>query len=134
MLCAQVFPQLYLPVMEEGNARVLRPYRKYIPSPSWWAFRNRMKQLNAFLLNVIRQRWAARQAGQVAEKMDILDRILQSIEVRKPVYEHHHVQAWSLSALRRRTAVITDYLVAERLLWGLYNLVDVQRKRYAQWG
>ena len=41
-----------------------------------------MSQLNAFLLALIRQRWAARQAGQVAEKMDILDRILQSIEVR----------------------------------------------------
>jgi hypothetical protein len=29
----QVFPQLYLPVMEESNARVLRPHRKYLPTP-----------------------------------------------------------------------------------------------------
>jgi hypothetical protein len=31
--CLQVFPQLYLPVMEESNARVLRPHRKYLPTP-----------------------------------------------------------------------------------------------------
>lgn len=29
----QVFPQLYLPVMEESNNRVLRPHRKYLPTP-----------------------------------------------------------------------------------------------------
>jgi hypothetical protein len=31
-LPVQVFPQLYLPVMEESNKRVLRPHRKYLPT------------------------------------------------------------------------------------------------------
>ncbi len=34
--CDRVFPQLYLPVMEEANQRVLRPHLKYLPTPSWF--------------------------------------------------------------------------------------------------
>lgn len=80
--CLQVFPQLYLPVMEEGNKRVLRPHRKYLPTPSWFSFKLRMARLNAFLTGLIRERWAARQTGDAAPRGDILDRILQAIEVR----------------------------------------------------
>jgi len=58
--CDRVFPQLYLPVMEEANARVLRPYRKYLPIPAWWAFRSRMAALNGYLVGLIRDRWRAR--------------------------------------------------------------------------
>ena len=51
----QVFPKLYLPVMEEANRRVLRPYRKYFPLlPEWWHFRSRMAALDNFLVNYIR--------------------------------------------------------------------------------
>jgi hypothetical protein len=78
----QVFPQLYLPVMEEGNKRVLRPYRKYLPTPDWFSFKWRMSKLNSFLTNLIRVRWQARQAGKPG-RGDILDRILAAIEVRK---------------------------------------------------
>jgi hypothetical protein len=76
----QVFPQLYLPVMEEGNKRVLRPYRKYLPTPAWFSFKWRMSKLNSFLINLIRERWQARQAGKPG-RGDILDRILAAIEV-----------------------------------------------------
>lgn len=58
--CDRVFPQLYLPVMEEANTRVLRPYRKYLPTPSWFAFRARMAALNGYLVGLIRERWRAR--------------------------------------------------------------------------
>ena len=37
--CSQVFPQLYLPLMTEGNLRTLRPWRMYIPTPSWFRHR-----------------------------------------------------------------------------------------------
>lgn len=40
-----------------------------------------MAQLNAFLIDLMRQRWAARQAGQAGEARDILDRILAALEV-----------------------------------------------------
>jgi hypothetical protein len=77
-----VFPQLYLPVMEESNVRVLRPHRKYLPTPSWFRYRARVAQLNAFLVGLLRARWAARQAGESGPPRDILDRILASLEVR----------------------------------------------------
>jgi len=51
----QVFPALYLPVMEEANSRVLRPYRMYLPLlPEWWRFRSRMAALDSFLKNYFR--------------------------------------------------------------------------------
>jgi cytochrome P450 len=58
--CDRVFPQLYLPVMEEANKRVLLPYRKWLPTPDWWSFRSRMRALNGYLVGVIRDRWRAR--------------------------------------------------------------------------
>jgi cytochrome P450 len=68
--CDRVFPQLYLPVMEEANARVLRPHRKYVPTPSWFAFRARMAALNGYLVGLIRDRWRARlEDGDRPEKM-----------------------------------------------------------------
>jgi hypothetical protein len=68
--------------MEEANTRVLRPHRKYLPSPSWFRFRSNMAALNAYLVGLIRARWQARLAGQVPEGGDILDRILAAIQVR----------------------------------------------------
>lgn len=68
--CDRVFPQLYLPVMEEANARVLRPHRKYVPTPSWFAFRARMAALNGYLVGLIRDRWRARlEDGDRPEKV-----------------------------------------------------------------
>jgi hypothetical protein len=69
--------------MEEGNKRVLRPYRKYLPTPDWFAFKWRMSQLNSFLVQLIRGRWQARQAGKPG-RGDILDRILAAIGVSSP--------------------------------------------------
>lgn len=69
--------------MEEANKRVLRPYRKYLPTPEWFRFRRRMATLNAFLVGLLRQRWADRQAGRQddSRRPDILDRVLQATEV-----------------------------------------------------
>ncbi|GFR53077.1 hypothetical protein Agub_g15775 [Astrephomene gubernaculifera] len=79
--CDRVFPQLYLPVMNEANHRVLRPYRMYLPTPEWFRFRSRMGQLNSFLINLFRRRWQARQsAPQRPKPVDILDRIFEAIE------------------------------------------------------
>lgn len=58
--CDRVFPQLYLPVMEEANKRVLLPYRKWLPTPAWWSFRSQMRALNGYLVGLIRERWRAR--------------------------------------------------------------------------
>lgn len=77
----QVFPHLYLPVMEESNRRVLQPWRYLYPG-TVMQYNARVRQLDTYLLCIIRERWAARRKGQVPEKGDILDRILQNIEVR----------------------------------------------------
>jgi len=79
--CDRVFPALYLPVMEEANRRVLRPYRMYLPIlPEWWRFHRRMRALNSFLINYFRDRWQARQKGVLRARKDILDRVMDSIQ------------------------------------------------------
>jgi hypothetical protein len=55
LVTLQVFPELYLPVMEEANRRVLMPIRMYLPLlPAWWKFRSRMSKLNTYLINYVR--------------------------------------------------------------------------------
>lgn len=78
----QVFPQLYLPVMEEANLRVLAPWREYLPTPAWWTFNSRMRRLNSYILGLLRKRWAARQNGLGPDKPDVLERILAAVQVR----------------------------------------------------
>lgn len=77
----QVFPQLYLPVMEEANVRVLAPWREYLPTPAWWRFNSRMRSLNSYILGLLRKRWAAHCSGQGPEKPDVLERILAAVKV-----------------------------------------------------
>jgi hypothetical protein len=77
----QVFPQLYLPVMEEANLRVLAPWREYLPTPARWTFNSRMRRLNSYILGLLRKRWAAHQSGQGPDKPDVLERILDAVQV-----------------------------------------------------
>jgi len=81
-ICMQVFPQLYLPVMAEANLRSIRPWRQYIPTPSFFAFHWRMRQLNSYITQLLRQRWNSRPKRAASAKLDILDRLLNAIEVR----------------------------------------------------
>lgn len=77
----QVFPELYLPVMEEYNLRALRPWRAYLPSRAWLQCFHKMRQLNAYIKSLLRDRWRSRTAGSLPAKPDLLDRMLSSIEV-----------------------------------------------------
>jgi hypothetical protein len=79
---AQVFPQLYLPVMAESNLRAVRPWRAWLPTPGAAAHLRRLARLNAYIRRILRARWAARCTGAAAAKPDILDRLLASIEAR----------------------------------------------------
>lgn len=40
----ELFPSLYLPIMDECNARSLSPWRTYVPSPDWFAHRWRVRE------------------------------------------------------------------------------------------
>lgn len=115
-----MFPQLYLPVMEESNARVLRPHRKYLPTPSWFMYRRRVSQLNAFLIDLMRRRWAARQAGNAPARGDILDRILLALESSGT--------KWSAAIETQLCYEIKTFLLAGHetsaamLMWSVYEL------------
>jgi len=79
----RVFPELYLPIMEEANRRVLRPWRKYLPTPAWFAFRRRVRALDAYVVGLLRARWALRgqeaaAKGPSGRRVDILDRMLDA--------------------------------------------------------
>ena len=76
-----MFPQLYLPVMAEANLRSIRPWRPYIPTPSFFMFHWRMWQLNSYIRQLLRQRWNDRAHRACTAKLDILDRLLNAIEV-----------------------------------------------------
>ncbi len=80
----QVFPQLYLPVMAEANLRSIRPWRPYIPTPSFFAFHWRMRQLNSYIRQLLRQRWNDRPKRAGSATLDILDRLFNAIEVTHP--------------------------------------------------
>ncbi|PRW33867.1 Cytochrome P450 [Chlorella sorokiniana] len=79
--CDRVFPHLYLPVMEENNRRVLAPWRQLYPVTAW-QYNRKVKQLNDYIIGIIRARRAARAAngGKPPAKPDILDRVLTAAE------------------------------------------------------
>eukprot|EP00884_Botryococcus_braunii_P016181 jgi/Botrbrau1/3246/Bobra.174_1s0018.1 len=80
--CDQVFPELYLPVMEEYNLRALRPWRAYLPSKAWLDCYQKMRQLNGYIKELLRDRWQQRASGARHPTADLLDRMLTSILAR----------------------------------------------------
>lgn len=125
--CDRVFPQLYLPVMEEANQRVLRPHRKYLPTPSWFAFRSNVAALNAYLVGLIRSRWQARMAGKVPQGGDILDRILAAIEASGT--------KWDASIETQLCYEVKTFLLAGHetsaamLMWSVFELSQNEAAR-----
>ena len=62
--CDNVFPNLYIPVMEESNHRVLAPWRNLYPT-TVWQYNSRVRRLNSYIINILRERRAARAAWTV---------------------------------------------------------------------
>lgn len=82
----RVFPQLYLPIVEEANARTWYPWRAFIPTSSWRAYYRCINELNAFVTSVIKKRAnlfnEARLNGTdpcAGRSVDVLDRILAGV-------------------------------------------------------
>jgi cytochrome P450 len=83
----RVFPQLYLPIVEEANARTWYPWRALFPTASWRAYHRCINELNAFVTDVIQRRARvfdeARSQGRdpcEGRKIDVLDRILLGVQ------------------------------------------------------
>lgn len=89
ILPLQVFPKLYLPLMTEGNLRALRPWRMYLPTPSWFKYRSGLAQLDAYVIQILNERWHARAQGG-ERKADLLEKRLDVIIV-SILYLLHHV-------------------------------------------
>nr|QKY15332.1 cytochrome P450 (CYP746A1) [Polytomella parva] len=149
--CDKVFPVLYLPVMEEANRRVLRPYRKYLPIPEWFRFRSLVSQLNTYLINYFRQRWQERISGakSARPRPDILDGIFDAIqenneewtpaletqlcyEVKTFLLAGHETSAtmltWSTYELARRGDVLERIQAEAKDVFGPNNITPSRRQ------
>jgi cytochrome P450 len=80
------FAKMYLPIVDESNARVWHPYRSYLfVLPAFWRQLYNVYRLNAYVSKLIRDRWRLRFAErsapqQPARNADILDRVLDAYE------------------------------------------------------
>lgn len=122
--CDKVFPQLYLPVMEESNRRVLEPWR-YLYPLTVWRYNANVRALNGYIARIIRARRAERAAeaaggAPAPRERDILDRILQAVEERG--------QKWGPALETQLCYEIKTFLLAGHetsaamLTWSTYEL------------
>jgi cytochrome P450 len=80
------FAKMYLPIVDESNARVWHPYRSYLfVLPAFWRQIYNVHRLNAYVSKLIRDRRQLRfkersSAPHRARNADILDRVLDAYE------------------------------------------------------
>lgn len=117
--CDRVFPHLYIPVMEESNARVLSPWRKLYPTTAW-TYNKKVRALNSYLLDIIRTRHALHVAGGTPKNGDILDRVIANILEQG--------ERWGAATETQLCYEIKTFLLAGHetsaamLCWALYEL------------
>lgn len=117
----RVFPHLYLPVMEEANKRSLSPWRKYLPLPASLRYRHKLKQLNQYVIQIIRNRIYSHESNGPPsnDKMDILDRVINAI----PYEERHLQQTETQLCYEVKTFVLAGHETsASMLTWTLFEL------------
>jgi cytochrome P450 len=127
--CDAVFPELYLPVMEEANLRALRPWRALVPGTrAGAAYKRGIARLDDYITRLLRARWAARSKnsnngnadGSSPVYTDILERMLASIAARG--------EAWSPALETQLCFDVKTFLLAGHetsaamLTWTLYEL------------
>lgn len=118
--CDDVFPSLYLPVMEESNKRVLAPWRYLYPLESF-KYNSRVHKLDTFIKSIIRTRRDERKTqGAAYQKKDVLDKILDSVDKEKVT--------WNAAAETQLCYEIKTFLLAGHetsaamLTWTVYEL------------
>ncbi len=118
--CDDVFPSLYLPVMEESNKRVLAPWRYVYPLETF-KYNARVHKLDSFIKSIIRQRRKERkEQGDGYQKKDVLDTILDSVD-REQI-------TWNAAAETQLCYEIKTFLLAGHetsaamLTWTVYEL------------
>jgi len=124
----KVFPLLYLPIMEEANKRSLRPWREFLPTAEWFGHKRRIGQLNAYIKDLLRKRWAQRfPPGASTDKCalpaeDIIDRIMDDVarqqgSLTKGVEEQlcYEIKTFMLAGHETSAAMLS---------WALYELTE----------
>lgn len=114
----KVFPELYLPIVEEANLRTWYFFRKYLPTLSNFRYLSAVRQLNSFVTHLIKTRKAAFDRGE--RKTDILDRILDAAKD----------DPWNDSVISQLRDEIKTFLFAGHetsstmMTWTLYQLTQ----------
>ncbi|CAG9467343.1 unnamed protein product [Pedinophyceae sp. YPF-701] len=128
--CDRVFPELYLPVMEENNRRVLRPWRSWNPFlPDFWLHRSRMAELNRYLIAHIKRRWAALQKNPTPpdEEWDILTHLLATMMKKG---ERLDSAAITQTCYELKTFLLAGHETSAAMLtWSTYELAAAPELR-----
>ena len=120
----EVMPNLYLPIMEECNRRSLEPWRKFLPTPEWFAHRKRVAMLNAYIIDMIRARWKKRMSGVKNPNPDILDRVLASVDKDEYGAEVERQMCFEI-----KTFLLAGHETsAAMLIWTTWELVNNEEK------
>ena len=112
----RVFPELYLPIVEEANRRTWYPFRAYLPLPATFAHAKAIKELNRYITTLIQERRSDFVNGK--RKNDILDRILEGVQDEE----------WTDDVVRQLRDEIKTFLFAghetssSMLTWTMYEL------------
>lgn len=123
----RVFPLLYLPIMEEANKRSLRPWREYLPTNEWFLHRKRIADLDAYIKNLLRARWAKRYPEKGATKAalpagDIIDRIMDDVQKYQGNFSS---QVENQLCYEIKTFMLAGHETSAAMLsWALYELTQ----------
>ena len=115
----ELFPSLYLPIMDECNRRSLSPWRSFLPTPEWFAHRRRVRQLDDAIVDIIRARWQKKTRGESVPD-DILERVLDQVDAKE-----YGVEVETQLCYEIKTFLLAGHETSAAMLtWTLYELVN----------
>ena len=113
----ELFPSLYLPIMDECNRRSLSPWRSFLPTPEWFAHRRRVRQLDDAIVDIIRARWRRKTRGESVPD-DILERVLDQVDAKE-----YGVEVETQLCYEIKTFLLAGHETSAAMLtWTLYEL------------
>lgn len=83
-----MFPELYLPLMTEGNLRTIRRWRMYLPTPSWFRYNRLLARLDSYLVTLLKKRWEAKLYDK-STASDLLEKRIAGMMVRLLLMQQH---------------------------------------------